>query len=42
MTTIIISKDVGDVKDKIINSNIKKDLEDCNEDYIKLNMDVLE
>lgn len=37
----IKSKDIGDIQDKIINSNVVKDLEDFNEDYIKLDMVVL-
>lgn len=36
----ITSKDVGDVQDKIIDSNVVKKLEDFNEDYIKFNLGI--
>lgn len=36
----IISKDVDDVQDKIINPNVIKKLENFNEDYIKFNMGI--
>lgn len=32
------TKDVGEVKDKFISENVKKSLEDRNEDYIKREM----
>ena len=36
----VLTKDVGEVRDKIIQSNVKISLEDCNEDYIKGEMGI--
>lgn len=36
----IISKDVGDVKDKFGEDNVVRSLEDFNEDYIKLDLGI--
>ena len=35
MSVTVLTKDVGEVRDKIIQSNVKISLEDCNEYYIK-------
>lgn len=43
MSVTIYSKPISEnVKDKIVGDNFKKLLEDCNEDYIKKEMEIYE